>query len=340
MSKISRGSLIVLEARSARIGAARVMVDELLPRLKDRLLEAGMEVEIAAGPTRSLAQRRRRRNAYTRASAILHTGNRATFSRARRVVIVHDRLLLPFHGARPRSSLRLLVRERLLVHALRVADAIAVPTASMIEPIEELRRARGLPRADITVIPHGRPDWEPPQHREFHEPLRLLHVATVSWNRNFPVVARMMELLAERAIAVSLTATVPSDGVSGGKTLAEWFERSGERVRFVGALGRDDLRRAFAEHDVLVCPSHAEAFGQPLVEAMTMGMPIVASDRDWAREVCGGTASYADPSKPEQWADAVAAVGEGDPFNHAAIERSHAFDWDVAAGKYLDLLLG
>ena len=55
-------------------------------------------------------------------------------------------------------------------------------------------------------------------------------------------------------------------------------ELAGERVRFAGALDRDELVPLYAEADVFVLPSRSEPWGMVLNEAATAGLPLVATD--------------------------------------------------------------
>jgi glycosyltransferase involved in cell wall biosynthesis len=53
-----------------------------------------------------------------------------------------------------------------------------------------------------------------------------------------------------------------------------------------------DVRRIFAEIDVLLVPSLSESFCRIAAEAMMNGIPVVASDLPAVREVCGDAARY------------------------------------------------
>jgi len=46
---------------------------------------------------------------------------------------------------------------------------------------------------------------------------------------------------------------------------------------------------------LFVFPSISETFGHPLVEAMSMGLPVIASDTSIHREVCKDSAVYYSP---------------------------------------------
>jgi glycosyltransferase involved in cell wall biosynthesis len=55
----------------------------------------------------------------------------------------------------------------------------------------------------------------------------------------------------------------------------------GERVRFLGTLGRDQVREEMRRCAALVIASHAESFGVVAIEAMACGRPVLAT-------ACGG----------------------------------------------------
>ncbi len=73
-------------------------------------------------------------------------------------------------------------------------------------------------------------------------------------------------------------------------------------------IGRQaDLRIALRASNVLVVPSRQEAFGRVLIEAMAMGVPVVAARVGGIPEVCtdGRTALLVPPEDPRALADAV-----------------------------------
>lgn len=76
-------------------------------------------------------------------------------------------------------------------------------------------------------------------------------------------------------------------------------------VRFIGAVHPADIVDRYLEHDALVFLSTAESYGFPLVEAMLLGLPIICADLPFARELCGATAIYFDPSSATSLRDAV-----------------------------------
>jgi glycosyltransferase involved in cell wall biosynthesis len=103
------------------------------------------------------------------------------------------------------------------------------------------------------------------------------------------------------------------------------------------ATYRDVLRGATA----LVSASRDEGFGIPLVEAMTLGTPLVVSDIPVFREVGGDAAAYVDPDDVHGFVRAVRELddpGVWEERSAAARARSQHYTWEASARILLALL--
>ncbi len=79
--------------------------------------------------------------------------------------------------------------------------------------------------------------------------------------------------------------------------------------------------------DALIFPSLEESFGLPLLEAMEMGLPILAADRPYSRWMIGETGFFFDPYSPR---DMVRSL-------HKLREKIHLGwkpDWSEALSKF------
>jgi glycosyltransferase involved in cell wall biosynthesis len=61
----------------------------------------------------------------------------------------------------------------------------------------------------------------------------------------------------------------------------------GDRVRFPGALTGEELDRVYAAADLLVLPSHAETYGMVVTEALSRGLPVLATEVGGVIEALG-----------------------------------------------------
>ncbi len=136
--------------------------------------------------------------------------------------------------------------------------------------------------------------------------------------------------------------------VVGEGPAREYFQRKMPDAVFVGFQGGKDLGRAVASMDILLNPSHTEAFGNVTLEAMACGVPVVGAIAAGTSNIVvdGETGLLVPPVEPTGFADALARYIE-DPamrlaHGAAGAARADAYSWDpinrVVLDKYLELV--
>ncbi len=81
-------------------------------------------------------------------------------------------------------------------------------------------------------------------------------------------------------------------------------------VRILGVVDEKTLHALYGGAGLLACPSFMEGFGFPPLEAMSCGVPVVASDRTCMPEVLSDAAIYVNPGSIESIAIGLASVLE------------------------------
>lgn len=76
------------------------------------------------------------------------------------------------------------------------------------------------------------------------------------------------------------------------------------QIKMLGTLSSEQIERTYLGSKALIFPSLFESFGLPLVEAMALGIPILASERDYVRDVITPVETF-DPESPVSIARAV-----------------------------------
>lgn len=102
----------------------------------------------------------------------------------------------------------------------------------------------------------------------------------------------------------------------------------------------DELVEVFyANADVFVYPSHYEGFGLPVLEAMTLGAPVVSSNTSSIPEVAGDAALLVDPNDTEQIAEAIFSIVGDRQLRQTLIDRgklrASLFSWENTARQTL-----
>lgn len=143
--------------------------------------------------------------------------------------------------------------------------------------------------------------------------IRALYVGNDSPYKNLGVVPKALQELSRRGNVIALTATVKPGAL--GRVPSE--------TREIGYVEGERLTSEYREAGCLVMPSLAETVCLPLVEAMSVGLPVVVADRPYAREVCEGAAVYFDPLSPEDLARAVLEATSEGPERDRRIAEGH-----------------
>ena len=222
-----------------------------------------------------------------------------------------------------------------LIHThARRADAIVVMSDHVGA---EVRRVIGADAKKVAVIPAGAPDWTPRAAAPANG--YVLFVGTLEPRKNVGVLLDAYESLSRRS---AKREGGPELVLAGKATDAAqpWLDRIARpplagKVRHLGYVQAADRRALYEGASVLVLPSLDEGFGLPVLEAMTLGVPVVASRRGSLPEVLGDAGQLVDATDTQGFAEAIDRVLADDGFAAACaargIERSRQFRWDRAA---------
>jgi glycosyltransferase involved in cell wall biosynthesis len=114
---------------------------------------------------------------------------------------------------------------------------------------------------------------------------------------------------------------------------------SGAQVVFHGGVSEEEYETLLREATALVSLSRSEGYGLPLVEAMSVGTPVIASDIPIFREVGGDSTRFVDPDSPDEFAAAVRELelpGRWGEASRAAAQQAAKFSWDQSAQALLE----
>ena len=73
----------------------------------------------------------------------------------------------------------------------------------------------------------------------------------------------------------------------------------------MGPVSVTDLPSLYSRANAVIFPSLLECFSVTPLEGMRSALPVFASDRDFVRTVCGGAATYFEPTDVK---DAIGAI--------------------------------
>jgi glycosyltransferase involved in cell wall biosynthesis len=248
------------------------------------------------------------------------------------VVTVHD--TVPWTHPDTLTPRGVAWHRRMVTRAARCADAVVVPTAAVADELAKYAEIT----ARIRVIGEGTTPSllaEPETPIPDRLPSRyVLAIGTVEPRKGFEYLVRAMA----DPEAPQVPLLVVGQPGWGGVDLLGVAAECGlprERIRLLGAVDDSDLALILRNASVLAAPSLAEGFGLPVIEAMTVGVPVVHSDAPALVEVAGGAGVVVPRADPAALAGALRSVLD-DPVRHGELvaagrRRAERFTWERAA---------
>ena len=164
----------------------------------------------------------------------------------------------------------------------------------------------------------------------------LLYSGGGTRRKNVRTLLEAWRTLAPQHLELSLVLAGPTQLL---ESLAA--ETPAPRVIVAGYLERDLLPRFLKAATALVYPSIYEGFGLPPLEAMALGVPVIAVRAGAVPEVVGSCAMLAADGTAESLADAIGAL-LNDSALMACLQKcgpaqARKFSWEAHAAQVLDI---
>jgi glycosyltransferase involved in cell wall biosynthesis len=220
-------------------------------------------------------------------------------------------------------------------HARRAHAVVVISRYTAGEVTSRL----GVPPERIVLCPPGAPVWprrDPPATTG-----PILYVGSAERRKNVPALLRAYARLRERmpeAPRLLIAGRAPERGaeISAMIRRPPWYPH----VRHLGYVTDEERQALYRQASMLVLPSLDEGFGLPVLEAMTVGVPVVASNRGALPELAGDAAQLVDPLDEEAMAEAIERVLVDPALAAAGVERGYRraaqYTWQASAARLLE----
>ena len=254
---------------------------------------------------------------------VVHGTNFAVPPAPHAVVTVHDLTPLRFPElANPRTA----VFPALVRRAIERGAWVHTPSRFVAAEVVD---ALGADPERVATVYHGVPPVEHGGPRLVDGPY-ILALGTVEPRKDLPSLVRAFHALADFHPGLQLVVAGP-DGWG-----ADPIPRS-DRIHRMGWVDTATKSSLLEHAAVYAYPSRYEGFGFPPLEAMAMGVPVVATTAGALPEVLGDGALLVEPGDADALAEAIERAVTDEAVRSGLIERGRrqaaTFDWaDCAAG--------
>jgi glycosyltransferase involved in cell wall biosynthesis len=185
---------------------------------------------------------------------------------------------------------------------------------------------------------------------EGKDAVRLLFVSHYNYYRNFENLLRALPILIQRLggrkVKLFLTCRF-SSAENPGSYRADRASslvnelRSSDSVVELGTIPYGSLHHLYKACQIYVTPAYAETFAHPLIEAMSSGLPVVASDLAVHREICADAGIYFPAFSPEALAERVMEIRDSPELaaqlSGKGLLRAYDFSWSEHVERLVNL---
>ena len=246
--------------------------------------------------------------------------------RAARLVTVHDLTPLRFPELCSPASLRY---PALIRRAIEQGAAVHTVSQAMADDVMEHFDV-GADR--VHVIHNGVTPLPAPPHHDETGPPYILAIGTVEPRKGLPDLVAAFDRVADSVPELHLVIAGPAGWGEGALSAAIAGARHADRIRRVGWT--DERSSLIAGARVLAYPSLYEGFGLPPLEAMSLGVPVVATSAGAIPEVVGAAAVLVEPRDVPALAEALLVAVQDtatrDRLIACGAEQVQKFTWPRA----------
>jgi len=231
----------------------------------------------------------------------------------RPIYLVHD--LIPIthpEFCRAGERDRHLARMRTV---LATAAGVIGNSRATIDELAAFAAAEGVASPPTVAAWLGTTPLPRPANVEAPDRPTFLVVGTIEGRKNHLLLLRiwtsLVQRLGERALRLLVIGQRGWEAEQAIDILDHSEVLKGSVVE-VGHCNDEQLANHFASARALLFPSLAEGFGLPLVEALSVGTPVIASDLEAFREIGLGIPDLLDPLDAPAWERAILDYAEDD----------------------------
>ncbi|WP_157956246.1 glycosyltransferase family 4 protein [Acuticoccus yangtzensis] len=238
-------------------------------------------------------------------------------------VLLHDLIPIthPEYDSRRATQLHY---KRLETLEARADHVFTVSQAAL----DELLTRTGTPRFTSSVI-HSGPGLPVATSEIAYDRPTFVHLSSIDRRKNLAFLLHIWREFAGERDAPRLIVIGRRGNDQTALELIDRADALAGNVTVTGPLGDAQVAAHIPNARALLTPSFTEGFGLPIIEAHSMGVPVIASDIAAHREVGGAAGTYLSPLDGPAWAETIRAFAMDDEVRDqqiALIEPPRTWD--------------
>lgn len=249
------------------------------------------------------------------------------------------------------------IRRTILYLTMKSSTVTVIPTIAMRDMIRNFYSS--IPKNKFTIIPHGFDKKIFCQSKKLSQNIqekikhiaedttKILYVSRLYSYKGYDVLINTAKKLKDCGLRFKLIMTMerndlPCEFDKYASMINQY--KLEEYIMILNRIPEDSVANLYKQCDIFVFPSLCESFGFPMVEAMGLGLPVVAAGTNVNKEICGEAAVYYNPSDYNEAAEKIRLLINDKALRDKIVEKSvlqlanYHINWDLYATKIIDIV--
>lgn len=195
-----------------------------------------------------------------------------------------------------------------VINALFSAAGVIANSHATASELEKFGRNHGIPIPPITSAWLAGADLGSPGVVPIKTGRHFVCVGTIEGRKNHFMLLQIWQRLVERLGSAAPKLVLVGQRGAEAIHVQNMLERGRgiqDHVLILSHCGDAELGQWVRSARAMLLPSFAEGFGLPVVEAMALGTPVIASDLACFREIGSGIPTLLDPIDAISWEQAI-----------------------------------
>jgi len=153
----------------------------------------------------------------------------------------------------------------------------------------------------VSSLAYGDSKIVPKPLRRIEAKTKLFVLSRYYSHKNLEIIPELFRKYSDKLNDVAFILTISPDQHPNAARLLKLIEKKSlaKHIISIGAIPQSELGGYYGNTDALFLPTLMESYSGTYLEAMHFRKPILTSDMDFARAVCGDAALYFDPKNVE-----------------------------------------
>jgi glycosyltransferase involved in cell wall biosynthesis len=161
-----------------------------------------------------------------------------------------------------------------------------------------------------------------------HQQISIIYASRFYPHKNHDFIIKVAERIKEKALNIQFIITVNGNSKETFNLL-NVIKQKKLAVDNVGEVSQEKLQELYLRCNLAIFPSKTETFGNPLVEALYFGLPVIAPSRDYAVDILAGAGVFYTPECVDNCIQKITDIINSEDKYHSysskSLERAKVF---------------